>query len=124
MNGAAARPDCFAGTHHVPRIRGIADHLQRKIGFHAGAHLEIAVVHQGPAAVGALNPAQIICDLGFQHGVDGLAEIVAKQHIFGGNGGIGFQLEHPVSIRLPVAEQPLRRRRDARLQGGTGLNSN
>ena len=57
----------------------------------------------GPAAMGALNPAQVIGDLAFQHGVDGLAEVVAKQHIFRRDGAVGFQFEHPVSVRLPVS---------------------
>ncbi len=74
--------------------------------------------------MGALNPAQIIRDLGFQHGVDRLAEVMAKQHIFCRDGAIGFQLEHPVSVRLPVIKQRVRRRCDGRLQGATGLNPN
>ncbi len=122
VDGAAARADRLARTHHVRRVHGIADHLQREIGLHAGAHLEIAVVHQRPAAMGALNPAQVICDLGFQHGVDRLAQIVAKQHILRRNGAVGFQLEHPMSVRLPVTQQRARRRFDARLQGATGLD--
>ena len=74
--------------------------------------------------MGALNPAQVIGDLAFEHAIDGLAEVVAKQHIFRGDGAIGFQFEHQMSVRLPVAEQPLRRRRDARLQGATAFISN
>ncbi len=105
VDGAAARPDRLARPRHVRRIGRIADHLQREIGLHAGAHVEIAVMHQRPAAMGALNPAQIIGDLAFQHGVDRLAEIMAKQHIFRRDGAIGFQFEHPVSVRLPEAEQ-------------------
>ena len=105
VDGAAARADRLARPHHVRRVGGIADHLQREIGLHAGAHVESAVMHQRPAAMGALNPAQVIGDLAFQHGVDGLAEIVAKQHIFRRDGAIGFQFEHPVSVRLPEAEQ-------------------
>ena len=78
------------------RVHRIADHLQREVGFHAGAHIEIAVVHQRPAAMSALNPAQIIRDLAFQRSVDRLAEIVAKQDILRRDGAIGFQFEHPV----------------------------
>ena len=70
--------------------------------------------------MGALHPAQVIGDLGFQRRVDRLAEIMAKQNVFGWNRAIGFQLEHPVSVRLPVVEQRARRRRDARLQNLTG----
>ncbi len=72
--------------------------------------------------MGALNPAQVIRDLGLKRGVDRLAEVVTKQHILGGNGGIGLQLEHPMSIRLSATKQGARGRRDARLQGA-GLNS-
>jgi len=39
--------------------------------------------------------------LGLQRRVNWLAQVVAKQHIFGRDGGIGFQFEHPVSIRPP-----------------------
>jgi hypothetical protein len=70
------------------------------------------------------SPSQVIGDLGFQHGVDRLAEIVAKQHILRRDGAIGFQLEHPMSVRLPVAKQTASRRSDARLQGGIVLESN
>ena len=124
VNGPAARADRLARPHHVRRLDGIADHLQREIGLHAGAHLEFAVMHQRPAAMGALHPAQVIGDLGFESGIDGLAEIVAQQHILRRNGAIGLQFEHPVSVALPVAKQPLRRRRDARLQGGSGFDGN
>ena len=65
----------------------------------------------------ALNPAQVIGDLAFQHGVDRLAEIVPKQHIFRRDGAVGFQFEHPVPVRLPEAKQCARRRGDAGLQG-------
>ena len=41
----------------------VADHLQREIGLHAGADVEVAVVEQRPAAVRALDAAQIDGDL-------------------------------------------------------------
>ena len=116
VDAAAARTDRLARPRHVRRIRGIADHLQRKIRFHAGAHVEIAVMHQRPATMGALNPAQVIGDLAFQHRVNRFTQIVAKQHIFGRDGAIGLEFKHPVSIGLPAVEQRLRRRSDARLQ--------
>ena len=114
--GAAAAADRLARAHHVRRIDGIADHLQREIGFDAGAHVERAVMHQRPAAMVALRAAQIVRDLGFEHAVDGLGEIVAQQDIFRRDGAVGFQLEHTVPIGLPVAEQRFGRRRDALLQ--------
>ena len=113
---AAAAADRLARPHHMRRIDGIADHLQRKIGFDAGAHVERAVLHQRPAAMVALRAAQIVRDLGFEHAVDGLGEIVAQQDIFRRYRAVGFQLEHPVSVRLPIAEQRFGRGRDALLQ--------
>ena len=107
LDGAAARADRLARPHHVRRVDGIADHLQREIGLHAGAHVEIAVMHQRPAAMGALHAAQIVGDLGFELGVDGLGEIVAQQHVFGRDGAVGLELEHPVAVGLPIAEQRL-----------------
>ena len=108
--------DGLARPYHVRRVGGIADHLQSEITFDAGAHVEGAFVHQRPAAMGALDAAQVIGDLGLQHGVDRLAEIMAQQHIFRRDGAIGFKLEHKVSVRLGVAKQRPGRRGDARLQ--------
>jgi hypothetical protein len=100
----------------VRRIDGIADHLQREIGFDAGAHVERAVLHQRPATVSALRAAQIIGDLGFELAVDGLGKIVAQQDIFRRNRAVGFQFEHPVSVGLPITEQRFGRRGNALFQ--------
>jgi hypothetical protein len=124
VDGAAARANRLPRPRHVLIIGGISDHLQREIGLHAGAHVESAVMHQRPAAMGALNPAQVVGDLALKLSIDGLAEVMAKQHILRGDGAIGLQFEHQMSVRLPVAEQTLRRRGDARLQGATAFISN
>ena len=116
FGGPAARTDRLARPHHVRRIDGIADHLQREIGLHAGAHVERTVLHQRPAAMSALRAAQIVGDLGFEFAVDGLGEIVAQQHIFRRDRAVGFQFEYPVPVGLPIAEQRLRRRGDRFLQ--------
>jgi len=68
--------------------------------------------------MGALHAAQIIGDLGFEHGIDGLAKIMAQQHVFGRNGAVGFQLEHPVPVGLPEVEQGSRRGVNAPLESG------
>jgi hypothetical protein len=106
------------GTHHVRSVHGIADHLQREIGLRAGAHVEGAVMHQRPAAMGALHPPQVVGDLGLEHGIEGFAEIVPQQHIFRRDGRIRLQFEHPMSVSLTIAEQRPRRRRDARVERG------
>ena len=38
-------------ARHVWRVDGMAGHLQREIGFHAGAHVEWSVLNQRPAAM-------------------------------------------------------------------------
>ena len=48
---------------HVLRVRRIADHFQREIRFHAGADVELAVMEKRPAAMRALDAAQIGADL-------------------------------------------------------------
>ena len=77
----------------------------------------MTVLEQRPAAVGALDAAQIDRDLRFERGIDRLAEIVPQQHIFGRNGGIGLELEHPMAIGPLAGEQSLRRRFDAWFEG-------
>ncbi len=124
VHRAAAREHRLASPRHMRRIDGIADHLQREIGFHGGAHFEGAVLHQRPAAMRALDPAQIVGDLAFQHAVDRLAQIVAQQHVFRRDGAVGFELEHPMSVGLPQIQQRTRGSADARLQRGVGLHIN
>ncbi len=96
--GAAARQDRFAGARHVRRVDAVADHLQREIGFHAGAHVELALMEQGPAAMLALDAAQIFADLPLALDVRLLAEVVREQDIFGGDRGVGLELEAPMAI--------------------------
>ena len=105
---------------HVRGIDGIADHLEREIGLHARAHVELAVVEQRPAAVlRALRPPQIDGDLAFQLGIDRLAEIMSQQDVFGGNGAVGLELEAPFAVGLLAIEQRPRRRGNAAIEIGT-----
>ena len=60
----------------------------------------------------ALDAAQIDGDFWLQRGIDRLAEIMAQQHIFGRNGGVGFQLEQPMAVGALRRQQRLRRRID------------
>ena len=50
--------------------------------------------------MGALDAAQIDGDLGFQRGIDRLGEIMAQQHVFGRDRGVGLELEHPMAVGL------------------------
>ena len=63
--GAAAGEHRLARPPHMIRIDRITDHLQREISFHRRADVERAVAEQRPAAVVALNAAQIDRDLFF-----------------------------------------------------------
>ena len=107
--GAAAGAQCFARAPHVIGIDGIADHLQREIGFHSRADIEIAVGKQRPAAMRALNAAQIDGDFGFERGIDGFAKIMPQQHIFGRNGGVRLQFKQPMAVLALAGQQRARR---------------
>jgi len=118
-----ARQNRLTRPRHVRRVDGLTGHLEREIGFHARAHVEIAVMHERPAAMGALNAPQIIGDLGFERSVYRLGQMMTKQHIFGRDRAIGFELEHPVAIRLLATQQSARRLVDARIEGAARFKS-
>ena len=61
-------------------------------------------MEQRPAAVLALDVAEIHRDLALQLGLDAVEE-VAQQHELGGDGGVGLQFEHPVPVRRAAAKQ-------------------
>ena len=54
--------------------------------------------------MGSLEPAQIGRYLRLDARI-GFTEEVLQQDVFGGNGGIGFQLEYPVSVLALSMEQ-------------------
>ena len=66
---------------------------------------------------GGLAAAQISRDFRFHRAIHRLAEIVAQQDIFGGNGGVGFEFEHPVAVAALRGEQRLGRTRNRRIEG-------
>ena len=57
-----------------------------------------------------------------QFGIHRLAEIVAQQHVFGGDGAVGLKLEHPVSIGTLALQQRVGRGLDGAVDRG-GLRS-
>jgi hypothetical protein len=76
----------------------------------------------------ALYSAEIFGDLLLQIGVDRLAEIMAEQNILGRNGGVGLELEHPVTVGLLFLQQRVGRARDGSFERfarerGDGLGS-
>ena len=60
---AAGGQDRRAGARHVRRVGIVADRLQGEIGLHAGGEIERAAMEQRPAAMRALDRAQIDGDL-------------------------------------------------------------
>src|ERR1041385_18244 len=89
------------------RVDVVADHLQREIGLHAGAHVEGAFVEQRPAAMLALDAAQIDRDRALELGIDRLGQVMTKQHVFGRDRRVGLELEAPVAVGLLGVEQRL-----------------
>src|SRR3546814_13035236 len=72
-------------TCALPIFGIVADELQRVIGFHARADIEVAAVEQGPAAMAALNAAQIDSELALNLDID-LVEEMLEQDVLGRNG--------------------------------------
>ena len=96
--GAAAGANRFTRAPHVIGVDGITDHLEREVGLDRGADVDVGIAEQRPAAMIALDAAQIDRDLGFEHGVDRLPEVMTQQHVFGGNGRVSLELEHPMAV--------------------------
>ena len=87
------------------RVHIVAHQLERVIGLDGDAYIDVAAVKQRPAAMVALDRAQIVGKLALHHIVD-VAEIMVEQNVFGRDGGIRLQLVGPVPIgRLAVAER-------------------
>ena len=97
--------------------------LRHYLGEPVDATLEakIAVSEQRPAAMRALDAAQIDRDFLFEHGIDRLSQIMPQQHVFGRNGGVSFELEHPMAVGALARQQRIRRASNAPLQRVGGV---
>jgi hypothetical protein len=73
-------------------------------------------MEQRPAAMHALDPAQVASQPGFQRGVGLLAEEVHHQDVFGRNGGVGFELVDPVAVGLLLFQHRAERALDRPVQ--------
>jgi hypothetical protein len=105
---AAGGEDGGTRTGHVRGLDIVADQLQGIVGLDAGGDVESAVVEQRPAAMRALDTAQIDADLALQVGLDAVQEVF-QQDVFGRNGGVGLQFEDPMAVGLLAAEQRIAR---------------
>ena len=120
LRRAAMGQDRFARMGHMRRIGVVADHLQREIGFHTGAHVEGPIVNKRPAAMVALNAPQIDGDQSLEFEIGLFAAKVSQQHIFGRDRRIGLEFETPMAVLVLTGEQRLRRPRNVafeRLRG-------
>jgi hypothetical protein len=115
MYRTAASENRFARASHVGSIRGVADHLERKIGLHACTHIEVAVVIERPATMLSLVSPQIDGNFLLQLSIPGFTAIMSQQHVFGRDRRIRFQFEYPMSISLLAFQKRLRRTSDRRL---------
>ena len=113
--GAAACENGFARSLHVRQFWRVSCKLEREIRFHAGAHVEGPAMDQRPSAVLLLQAAEIAGDLRFQRWV-GLAQEMQQRDVLRRNGGVGFQLEHPVTIGALTLKQRRSRRLDGTLE--------
>jgi hypothetical protein len=77
----------------------VADQLQRVVGLDGGADIGLAAVEERPAAILALDLAQVAGEPLLHLWVD-LAQEMLQQDVLGRDGGVGLQLESPVAVRL------------------------
>ena len=72
----------------------------------------------------ALDAAQIDGDLALRAALSiGFAEIMPQQDIFGRDGGVGLELEHPMAVRALQVEQRIGRRADRAFASGAGARA-
>ena len=94
---AAETMDRLARFNHMPRFGGAARQLQGKISFAGSVELGRPTGIDGPAAIGELPAAHIICELGNALGI-GLSQNVQVIDVIGFQGGVRLELALPVSF--------------------------
>ncbi len=98
--------DRFAGPLHVRSIGIVAADLERVVGLDRGAHIEVAIVVEGPAAVILLDRTQISGQFLLKRIVN-LSQEMVEKNVLCRNGGVGFQFEGPVPILRLKGEESL-----------------
>ena len=104
--GTTGAEDHAARAPHMRCVDIIPGQFQREIRLDRRAQVEGTVVEQRPAAVLALDLAQIRHDLGLQLLVD-LVEVMHQHDVFGGDRRIGLKGKDPVTILLLPLDQGL-----------------
>ena len=116
LRRAAMGENGFARMSHMRRLDIVADHLERKIGLDAGAHIEWPRVNERPAAMVALNAPKIDGDQALEFEVRLFATKMPQQHIFGRDRRIRLEFETPMAVLVLTGEQRLRGARDVALE--------
>jgi hypothetical protein len=93
----------------VRRLGIVADHLQPKVRFDAGAHVERACVNERPAAMVALNAPKIDSDQPLEFEIGLFAAEMPEQNVFGRDRRIGLEFETPMAVVVLSSQQRRRR---------------
>ena len=75
----------------------IADDFQGVIGLNRTAHIHVTGMKQGPSTVIPLNRTDVSGELGLDILLH-LSDEVVEQDIFSRDGGVRFELEHPMPV--------------------------
>ena len=97
MLQAAETMDRLARLHQVACFRGIASQFQSEIRFARRIQLGRPARIDGPAAIGELPAAHVICQLGNALGIS-LAQNVQVIDVVGFERGVCFEFALPVSF--------------------------
>src|ERR1700727_2616306 len=108
--------DRFAPATHRRRLGFVADHLERKIGLDAGAHVERAGVNKRPAAMIALNAPKIDGDQALEFEIGLLAAKRPEQDVLSRDCRIALEFETPMAVFVLTSEQSFRGARDVAFQ--------
>ena len=116
---AAGGEHGLARAGHVRRFRVVADQLEREVGLDGAAYVERAARKERPAAVIALPGADIGAEPRLGLGIDFIQEVI-EEDVFGGNGRVRFELEHPMAVVALEAAQAGSRLADDLFDAGGG----
>ncbi len=117
--GAALRQDRRARPRHVRRIGRVARRLQREIGLDARREIERAAMKERPAAMRALDGAEILRERRLGRRVD-LAEIMPEQDVLGRDRRVGLEREGPFAVALLEGHEGIGRARHRPVEGARG----
>ena len=102
--GAAGGEHGLARTHHVRRVRVVADQLEGVVGLDGAAYVERSAGEERPAAVIGLTGADVGAETRLGLVID-LVEKMVEKDVLGRDGRVGLELEEPVAVVMLEAAQ-------------------